>query len=60
MSTASMHLELAPPPAQGLGRSLALAVAIHLLLLIALTWGIRWQNTDNTPAVEAELWSAIP
>lgn len=55
-----MHLELAPPPAQGLGRSLALAVAIHLLLLIALTWGIRWQNTDNTPAVEAELWSALP
>lgn len=55
-----MHLELAPPPAQGLGRSLSLALVVHLLLLIALTWGIQWQNTDNTPAVEAELWSALP
>ena len=31
-----MHLELAPPPAQGLGRSLSLALLVHLLLLIAL------------------------
>ena len=54
-----MHLELAPPPAQGLGRSLSLALVVHLLLLIALTWGIQWQNMDNTPAVEAELWSAL-
>jgi len=59
MSTASMHLELAPPPAQGLGRSLGLALVVHLLLLIALTWGINWP-TDSTPAVEAELWSALP
>jgi colicin import membrane protein len=59
MSTASMHLELAPPPAQGLGRSLGLALVVHLLLLIALTWGISWP-TDSTPAVEAELWSALP
>ena len=55
-----MHLELAPPPAQGLARSLSLALVVHLLLLIALTWGIQWQNMDNTPAVEAELWSALP
>jgi colicin import membrane protein len=60
MSTGSMHLELAPPPAQGLGRSLSLALVVHLLLLIALTWGIQWQHMDNTPAVEAELWSALP
>ena len=55
-----MHLELAPPPAQGLGRSLSLALVVHLLLLIALTWGIQWRHMDNTPAVEAELWSAPP
>lgn len=54
-----MHLELAPPAAQGLGRSLGLALVVHLLLLIALTWGISWP-TDSTPAVEAELWSALP
>ena len=34
-----MHLELAPPPAQGLGRSLSLALVVHLLLLIALAFG---------------------
>lgn len=60
MSSGSLHLELAPPPAQGLGRSLGLALVVHLLLLIALTWGIQWQDRDNTPAVEAELWSALP
>jgi len=54
-----MHLELAPPPAQGLGRSLSLALVVHVLLLMALTWGISWP-TDSTPAVEAELWSALP
>jgi len=59
MSTGSMHLELAPPPAQGLGRSLSLALVVHVMLLIALTWGISWP-TDSTPAVEAELWSALP
>ena len=59
MSTGSMHLELAPPPAQGLGRSLSLALVVHVLLLMALTWGISWP-TDSTPAVEAELWSALP
>jgi colicin import membrane protein len=42
-----------------LGRSLGLALVVHLLLLIALTWGISWP-TDSTPAVEAELWSALP
>lgn len=60
MSAFLTHLELAPPPAKGLARSLSLAVAVHLLLLMALTWGIRWQHTDSTPAVEAELWSALP
>ena len=54
-----MHLELAPPPAQGLGRSLGMALVVHVLLLMALTWGINWP-TDSTPAVEAELWSALP
>jgi colicin import membrane protein len=42
-----------------LGRSLSLALVVHVLLLMALTWGISWP-TDSTPAVEAELWSALP
>ena len=38
---------------------LGMALVVHVLLLMALTWGINWP-TDSTPAVEAELWSALP
>jgi colicin import membrane protein len=36
-----------------------MALVIHALLLVALTWGINW-NSDNSVGVEAELWSAMP
>lgn len=51
--------EFAPPPVPGRLRALALALLAHMLLLAALTWGVNWRN-DSTPAVEAELWSAVP
>jgi len=37
-----------------------LAVLVHLLLVAALTWGIQWNDSDTSVAVEAELWSALP
>ena len=59
MSTAqalSMFEERAEP---GLAASLALAAAVHLLLLLILFIGVRWQN--RPPEVMAvELWSAPP
>ncbi|HOP91688.1 MAG TPA: protein TolA, partial [Ottowia sp.] len=36
--------EFAPPPSGGMGRALALALLAHLLLILALTWGLRWQR----------------
>jgi colicin import membrane protein len=59
MSAQAKHLEFAPPPAPGTGRSLTLALFVHGLLLVALTAGIQW-NQDNPVSAEAELWSAVP
>lgn len=59
MSAQAQHLEFAPPPAPGTGRSLTLALFVHGLLLVALTAGIQW-NQENPLSAEAELWSAVP
>ena len=60
MTALAQHLEFAPPPPKDGARSFGLAVLVHLLLVAALTWGIHWNDSDQTVAVEAELWSAIP
>ena len=50
-----------PPKPGGKGRSFALALLAHALLLAALTWGIGWKTkSDNSLSVSAELWSAVP
>ena len=33
---------------------------MHAVLIGALTWGVNWKNTADQPAVEAELWAAVP
>jgi len=60
MHAAAERPEFVPPPPPGLLRALSLAVLAHLLLLAALTWGVSWKRDAQTPAVEAELWSAVP
>lgn len=54
------HLEFAPPPAPGAGRAALLALLVHALLVLALTWGIHWQDQTQDLSVEAELWAATP
>ena len=56
----SDRFEFAPPPASGVGRSLALAVLAHAVLLAALTWGVNWKSETLPTTAEAELWSALP
>ena len=49
-----------PPKPGGTGRSVALALLAHGLLMLALTWGIHWKSEPNNLSVSAELWSALP
>lgn len=54
------RLEFAPPPQPGLVRAFVLAVIAHVLLMIALTWGIQWNREAENLSAEAELWAAVP
>lgn len=40
--------------------SVGLALLVHALLLAALAWGVQWQHHVTAPAVQAELWAALP
>ena len=60
MTALAQHLEFAPPPPTDGARSFGLALLVHALLVAALTWGIHWHDSDQSMAVEAELWSATP
>ncbi len=60
MNAVAQPLSYAPPPPAGMFRSLVMAIFVHLLLLVALTWGISWNHRANELSVEAELWSALP
>ncbi|MGB6102020.1 MAG: protein TolA, partial [Comamonas sp.] len=54
------HDLFTPSMPGGRKRAVALAVLAHLALLAALTWGVNWKTSADQPAVEAELWSAVP
>ena len=60
MSQETSHLEFAPSQDEGGGGSLALALFVHALLLMALTWGIHWRTDPQEDIMDAELWAAIP
>ena len=52
--------QFAPPRPPARLRAITLAVLVHAMLIGALTWGVNWKNTADQPAVEAELWAAVP
>ncbi len=60
MAAIADRLEFAPPPQPGRVRAFVLAVIAHLLLMLALTWGINWNRESENAAAEAELWSSVP
>jgi colicin import membrane protein len=58
-STLTRHDNLMPQRAGGMGRGTAMALLVHVGLLIALAFGVSWRS--QTPAgVSAELWAAVP
>lgn len=60
MHSADDRSDLAPRAEPGTLRAFGLAMLVHLLLLIALTWGVSWKSKDLSLSFEAELWSALP
>ncbi len=52
--------EFTPPSEDRKLRPLGLAVLAHVVLLLALSWGVQWKHDDQTLAVEAELWASTP
>jgi len=54
----SVRTNLDPPQPEGQGRAFALALLAHLLLILALAWGLHWKKDVQDMAVEAELWAA--
>ncbi|MBI2771391.1 MAG: cell envelope integrity protein TolA [Burkholderiales bacterium] len=60
MPVAADRLEFAPPAPPGLLRAMVLAIIAHLLLMLALTWGVAWKREAENVTAEAELWSSVP
>jgi colicin import membrane protein len=58
-STLKRHDSLMPQRPGGMGKGTALALLVHVGLIIALAFGVAWRS--QTPAgVSAELWAAVP
>ncbi len=51
------RLEFTPPPEPRPLAAMGLALLAHLLLCIALAWGITWNRDSQEVTAEAELWS---
>ena len=60
MPAATDRIEFVPPPQPGRWPALALALLAHLLLMVALTWGITWNRQQQDMSAEAELWASVP
>src|SRR5512138_3161649 len=58
-STLTRQDNLMPQRPGGLRKGTAMALLVHIGLLIALAFGVSWRS--QTPAgVSAELWAAVP
>jgi colicin import membrane protein len=60
MHDSADRFDFAPPPEPAAIRAFVLAILAHVLLMIALTWGINWNRDPENVAAEAELWSTVP
>ena len=60
MPSAVDHLDLAPRRDPGALRAFGLALLVHLLLILALTWGVNWKRSNPDMSFDAELWSSVP
>ena len=49
-----------PPPERGLGPAAALAILVHLALLLCLSWVVKWRDQPVILTAQAELWAKLP
>ena len=59
MQVTADHINLKPPRSGRWSMPMVLAVAAHLVLIAALTWGVSWKQDAQPVAFEAELWSNV-
>jgi len=59
MDSALPRDPLMPRRPKGMGAGLGLAILAHLLLILAIAFGVNWRAHEPA-GIEAELWSAIP
>ena len=61
MNTVAIQRDLFMPRAPGgMGRGLMLAIAAHVLLVIALAFSVNWHTAPSPESAAAELWAAVP
>jgi colicin import membrane protein len=58
-SLALAHDALLPRAPGGMGTGAALALVVHVGLIVALTTAVDWR-TETPPPVSAELWASVP
>lgn len=59
ISAALKHDDLRPRRPKGMGRGFALAVVVHVGLVVAIAFSVHWRTSDPA-GVSAELWAAVP
>jgi colicin import membrane protein len=59
MDSALPRDPLMPRRPKGMGAGLMLAILAHVLLILAIAFGVNWRAHEPA-GVEAELWSAVP
>ncbi len=61
MAQAPARAAFMPPPTPGLGRSVALALLAHAVLVLALSFAVQWHQSAPEPVTfAAELWAKVP
>ena len=60
--SATPHNRLVLPPSDNMnwGPSLGGALAMHVLLVVALSAGVNWNRSADPLTYDVELWSAVP
>jgi colicin import membrane protein len=58
-STFEQEVALLPQSSERLGPGAVAAIAAHLVLLVALAYGVSW-SASEPESVSAELWSSVP